>query len=43
VTPQELSDEERELFEQLSRVESPAEVSQDGGGFWQKVKDALFD
>ncbi|NIR44164.1 MAG: molecular chaperone DnaJ [Gemmatimonadetes bacterium] len=43
VTPSELSDEERELFEQLSTIESPAEVSQDGGGFWQKVKDALFD
>ncbi|MGD8869478.1 MAG: molecular chaperone DnaJ [Gemmatimonadales bacterium] len=43
VTPQSLTSEQRKLFEALSEVESPAHPSDDGAGFWQKVKEALFD
>ncbi|UCC74516.1 MAG: molecular chaperone DnaJ [Gemmatimonadota bacterium] len=43
VTPTKLSPEQRELFEALAEIESPAEQSEDGAGFWQKVKDALFE
>ncbi len=42
MTPTELSAEQRELFEQLSEVESPPTPQTDGAaGFWQKVKDAF--
>jgi molecular chaperone DnaJ len=43
VTPQNLTSEQRRLFETLAEVESPAEPSEDGAGFWQKVKEAFFD
>jgi len=43
VTPQKLTPEQRELFERLAEIESPAEQGEDGAGFWQKVKDAFFD
>ena len=43
VTPQNLTSEQRRLFETLSEIETPAHPSEDGVGFWQKVKDALFD
>ena len=43
VTPQNLTLEQRKAFEALSEVESPAIPSEDGVGFWQKVKEALFD
>jgi molecular chaperone DnaJ len=43
VTPQNLTSEQRELFEALSEVEGPAVPSEDGAGFWQKVKEAFFD
>ena len=42
VTPSKLTPEQRKLFEALSEVESPA-AGEDGEGFWQKVKEALFD
>jgi molecular chaperone DnaJ len=43
VTPSELTPEQRQLFETLAEIESPAERSEDGAGFWQKVKDAFFE
>jgi molecular chaperone DnaJ len=43
VTPSNLTDQQRELFERLSEVESPATADEDGAGFWQRVKDAFFD
>ena len=43
VTPQNLTSEQRKAFEALSEVEGPAVPSEDGAGFWQKVKEALFD
>jgi molecular chaperone DnaJ len=43
VTPKKLTPEQRELFETLAEIESPAEQSEDGAGFWQKVKDAFFE
>lgn len=43
VTPQSLSSDQRKLFEELAKIEQPASASEDGVGFWQKVKDALFD
>jgi molecular chaperone DnaJ len=43
VTPRKLSDEQRKLFEQLSEIEAPAEAGEDGVGFWQMIKEALFD
>jgi molecular chaperone DnaJ len=43
VTPQNLTPEQRKLFEALAEVESPARPSDDGAGFWQRVKEAFFD
>jgi molecular chaperone DnaJ len=43
VTPRKLSDEQRQLFEQLAEIEAPAEAGEDGVGFWQMIKEALFD
>ncbi|HSG81518.1 MAG TPA: molecular chaperone DnaJ [Gemmatimonadota bacterium] len=43
VTPQKLTDEQRALFQQLATIESPAQASEDGVGFWQMIKEALFD
>ena len=43
VTPQSLSADQRKLFEELAKIEQPASASEDGVGFWQKVKDAFFD
>lgn len=43
VTPQNLTSEQRKLFEALAEIETPAHPSEDGVGFWQKVKEALFD
>jgi molecular chaperone DnaJ len=43
VTPSKLTAEQRRLFEALADVESPVAPSEDGEGFWQKVKEALFD
>jgi molecular chaperone DnaJ len=43
VTPQELTSEQRQIFESLAEVESPARPTEDGAGFWQKVKEAFFD
>jgi molecular chaperone DnaJ len=43
VTPLKLTDEQRELFEKMSQIESPASESEDGVGFWQMIKEALFD
>jgi molecular chaperone DnaJ len=43
VTPKTLTPEQRELFETLAEIESPAEQSEDGAGFWQKVRDAFFE
>jgi molecular chaperone DnaJ len=43
VTPSQLTPEQREVFEALAKIESPAEPSKDGGGFWQKVREALFE
>ena len=43
VTPRKLTDEQRELFEKLSQIEDPAAESDDGAGFWQTIKEALFD
>ncbi len=43
VTPRELTPEQRELFEALAEIEAPAEPGEDGVGFWQKLKEALFE
>jgi len=43
VTPQSLTPEQRKLFEVLAEIESPARPSDDGVGFWQRVKEAFFD
>jgi len=43
VTPQNLTPEQRKLFEQLSKIENAAEPSQDGAGLWQKLKEAFTD
>ncbi len=43
VTPQSLTAEQRKLFEELAKIEGPASASEDGVGFWQKVKEAFFD
>ena len=43
VTPQDLTAEQRQLFEALAEVEGPAAPSEDGVGFWQKVKEAFFE
>jgi molecular chaperone DnaJ len=43
VTPRDLTPEQRKLFEALAEVEGPAQPSEDGVGFWQKVRDAFFD
>lgn len=41
VTPSELTDEQRALFEQLAEIEAPVRQAEDGAGFWQKVKEAF--
>jgi molecular chaperone DnaJ len=43
VTPRKLTPEQRKVFEALAEVESPADASEDGAGFWQKVRNAFFE
>jgi molecular chaperone DnaJ len=41
VTPTDLTPEQREVFESLAKIESPARPEEDGAGFWQRVKEAF--
>ncbi|UCF18971.1 MAG: molecular chaperone DnaJ [Gemmatimonadota bacterium] len=43
VTPGELTAEQRMLFEELAKIESPAKPEEDGAGFWQKIKEAFSE
>lgn len=41
LTPTDLTAEQREMFEKLAELESPAGAREDGTGFWQKVREAF--
>ena len=43
LTPQKITPEQRKLFEQLAELEGPARSSEDGAGFWQRLKDAFTE
>lgn len=43
VTPQSLTHEQRRLFEELSKIESAPEPSEDGAGLWQRLKEAFSE
>ena len=43
VTPRSLTAEQRRLFEELSKVESAPEPSEDGAGLWQRLKEAFLE